>query len=110
MMRIDARLPVRFGPLSSRESGEAVLTDGAAAAAPSARFAAGMGAHGAGCACCVPRSAAAVALAELFRERAVGRGAAFRGVLAVVGAEGEAAVRKALAVDGLTAGRFRLAD
>jgi hypothetical protein len=106
MLRIDARLPVRFAPLHTRRPDEAVLTDGAAAPAPSARFMPAGGAHGAGCACCVPRSGAATALATLFRERAVG-GPAFAGVLAVVGAAGEAAVRAALAADPLVSARFR---
>ena len=107
MMRIDARLPVRFGPLSSRLVNEAVLSDGVEADGPSARFSVGDG-HAAGCLCCLPRSGAAVALAALFRERAVGP--AFSGVLAVVGAEGEVAVRAALAGDAVASARFRLTE
>lgn len=108
MMRIDARLPVRFGPLNSRQAHEAVLTDAGEAAAPSASFAGGPGGHAPDCACCTPRSAAGVALAGLFRDRALAGGVAFRGVLAVVGPDGEAAVRAALGADPVACARFRL--
>ena len=108
MMRIDARVPVRFGPLSSRTPDEAVLTDGIEAAAPSAAFRLIDG-HPLDCICCTPRTGAALALATLFRARAIAAGPAFRGVLAVVGPAGEAAVRDALAADTLVCGRFRIA-
>ena len=110
MMRIDARLPVRFGPLQGRLADEAVLLDSDVdAAEPAGRFTVGQEGHAADCACCMPRSGAALALAALFRDRATGGGAAFRGVLAVVGADGEAAVRAALVADPLVSGRYRLA-
>ena len=106
-MRIDARLPVRFGPLASRQPDEAVLTDAATLpAGPAQRFDA-VPQHAADCACCMPRSAAALAMAALFRARVVGQGAAFRGVLAVVGPDGARAVRAALEADPLVSGRFR---
>ena len=101
---MDARLPVRFGALESRRPGEAVLSDGAEAAAPVAYFQVGAG-HAPGCACCVPMTGAAAALAGLFRERATGP--MFSGVLAVVGPEGEVAVRAALATDRVASARFR---
>jgi hypothetical protein len=108
MMSIDARLPVRFAPIEERTPDEAVLTDRLAAGVPPfARFSVRAG-HQPDCLCCAPRSGAALALATLFRERAVGPGRPFRGVLAVVGPEGEAAVRAALVEDPLAAGRFRL--
>ena len=110
MMRIDARLPLRFGPLDSRRPNEAVLTDGVEAQAPMARFAVVTGPglpHGPDCACCLPRSAAATALSDLFRTRAIASGTAFQGVLAVVGEGGEAAVRSALADDPVVSARFR---
>ena len=110
MMRIDARLPVRFGPLQARMADEAVLMDNDTPAAnPVGRFTTGPGGHAPGCRCCTLRSSASLALATLFRERATGGGVAFRGVLAVVGPEGEAAVRAALESDLLVAGRYRLA-
>ncbi len=105
---IDARLPVRFGVLSERQPGEAVLSDGPDAAAPFARLGAATSGHPAECSCCLPRSGAALALAALFRERAVGRGTAFDGVLAVVGPEAEQAVRAALTDDPIVSGRYRL--
>ncbi len=108
-MFIDARLPVRFAPLADRTPGEALLTDGSNEAAPPlARFSLQAG-HTPDCLCCLPRSGAALALARLFRERAVGQGEPFRGVVAVVSPEGEAAIRVALATDPLVSGRFRLA-
>ena len=109
MLRIDARLPLRFGPLQTRTTDDAVLLDDdTAASAPLGRFTTGQGAHPPGCACCSPRSAAAQALATLFHERATSQGPAFRAVLAVVGPHGEAAIRAALAVDPLVSARYRL--
>ena len=108
MMFVDARLPVRFGPIDGRKPDEAVLTDGDHDAAPPfARFSPEAG-HAVDCLCCLPRSGAARALADLFRARAVGQGPPFRGVLAVVGPTGETAVRAALADDPVASGRFRL--
>ena len=67
------------------------------------------GAHAPGCACCLPRGAAAEALTRLFLDRVRGTVPQFRAVLAAVsGAEGEAAVRDAVANDPLVSGRFRL--
>ena len=114
MMRIDARLPLRFGPLESWSPGEAVLFDedrfdgDRGGAEPAAWFTPDAPEHVAGCVCCGARSGAARALSELFRRRAVAAGPAFRGVLAVVGPEGEAAVRAALVEDGVIAARYRL--
>ena len=65
------------------------------------------GMHEPGCMCCAGRSDAAMALAGLFRERALGR--EFSGVLAVVGDAGAADVRAALVADPFVSGRFRLA-
>ena len=109
-MYIDARLPVRFGLMDSRAPGEALLLDcDIAAEEPLARFTTGPTQHAIDCACCVPRSGAATALAMLFRARAIGQGPPFRGVLAVVDHDGEAAVRAALEQDPMVAGRYRLA-
>ena len=109
MMRIDARLPLRFGALTGRQAGEAVLLDAdLPCAAPVAWFDPAVSSHDLACACCAGQSAAGVALAALFRARAMGTGPAFRGVLAVVGERGEAAVRAALETDAVASGRFRL--
>ena len=113
-MRIDARLLVRFGPLESRTEEEAVLTEAALAEAVLAKAVlakAGLAgpAHVMGCLCCTPRSAAGAALAALFRARAVDTGPAMRTVLAVVGPDGEAAVRAAVLNDPVASARFRLA-
>ena len=113
-MWIDARIPVRFGTLQTRAAHEAVLTDtglsgpGDWACIPDAQPSHAV-AHALSCNCCSPRTAAAVALGALFRTRATGTGAPFRGVLAAVGPYAEAAVRAALATDPVTVARFRLA-
>ena len=108
MVWLDARLPIRFGPLDSRRPDEAVLSDGTNAAARAMSFVPGEAEHAADCACCTPRGAAAIALAALFRDRAVASGPAFRGVLATVSPAGEAAIRAALETDPLVSARFRL--
>jgi hypothetical protein len=105
---IDARLPIRFGAMCERRPGEAVLSDAADAPAPFARLTGAGGGHPVDCACCIQRSGAALALAALFRERAVGAGPAFGSVLAVVGPDAEGAIRAALADDPLVSARFRL--
>ncbi len=108
-MLIDARLPVRFGSVQDRVSGDAVLTDQPIETAPPyATFTLQAG-QIPDCLCCTARNGAAVSLSALFRERAVGQGPPFRSVLAVVGREGEAAIRTALRDDPLASGRFRLA-
>jgi hypothetical protein len=114
MVWLDARLPVRFGPLDGRTPTDAVLTDrsidGGAVTAPSAQFLPAEPTHSAGCACCLPRSTAALALATLFRHRALSPAAPFAAVLAVVTPEGEAAIRTALQNDPLASARYRLAQ
>lgn len=108
MLFLDARIPLRFGPLHDRMPNEAVLTDGNAAAPPQARFGPDPAGHPKDCLCCISRSAAATALAVLFRERVLSSGPPFGGVLAVVSPAGEGAVRQALLADPLVAGRYRL--
>ncbi len=110
MTRIDARLPLRFGALHSRQPDEAVLLDSLApCSAPLVRIGTEGQGHTADCVCCGGRSAAGLALAALFRERAVSTAPPFRAVLAVVGPETEAAIRAALTEDAVASGRFRLA-
>ena len=115
-MRIDARLPLRFGTSADARDGDAVLLshgEPAPSGVPAAWFegkvdtAAG---HPVGCACCTPRNAAAQALSLLFLRRGRGEVAAFRTVLAVVGATDADLVRAALQSDPLVSGRFRLAQ
>ncbi len=115
-MRIDARLPLRFGTMSDARDGDAVLLPEGAAAPPGVPVAwlpggldAAAPGHSAGCACCAPRNAAAQALGSLFLRRARGDVAAFRAVLAAVGVEDAALVRAALEGDPLVSGRYRLA-
>ena len=104
---IDARIPVRFGPLDTRRPNEAVLTDGDAVAEPHARIERERAWHS-GCACCVPRTQASAALGALFRRRALATGPAFQSVLAVLTPPGEAAVRVALETDPVALARYRL--
>lgn len=91
-MRIDARVPVRFGPTSSLQPGEALVIVGVAG-------------HDPGCACCLPRSAAGMALAALFLARATGAVPWFTGVVADVA--DRAAIEAALRTDPVAMARFR---
>jgi hypothetical protein len=106
----DARLPVVFGEVAAAGPDDGLLIEGDAPAPPGravARFAAGPRPwHAMGCACCVPRAAAAAALGRLYLARARGEVAFFHRVVAVV--SDPAAVRAALAEDTLAAGRFRV--
>ncbi len=110
-MFIDARIPLRFAPLASRTPHEAVLTDTQPPPQPpSATFEpVPSTTHPIDCACCLPRTAAALALAALFRDRATTPGPAFKSVLAAVTPTSEAAIRAALATDPLASARYRLA-
>ncbi len=89
-MKIDARIPVRFG--SSCGEGEVALVVGQSGHAP-------------GCACCQSRSAAGLALAALFQARATGAVPWFGRVVAA-GADREA-VMDALVTDSIASARFR---
>ena len=107
MLRIDARIPLRFGDLASRTADDAVLRDADIASdAPGPRSA--DRSHPTACPCCLPRSRAAEALAQLFRGRATGQGRWFTAVLAVLGPAAQAEVRAAVANDPLVSARFRL--
>ena len=107
---VDARVPVRLGAWADAQAGDAVLAEADGPApdgVPVARFDAA-GEHAAGCACCVPRTAAALALDRLFQARARGEVPFFRRVLAVTATpEGDLAVWSALRLDPLTSGRYR---
>ena len=115
-MRIDARLPLRFGIPTDARDGDAVLLSHGAPAPPgllAAWLERGVdttAGHPAGCACCLPRNAAAQALSLLFLRRGRGEVVAFRTVLAAVGAADADLVRAALQSDPLVSGRFRLAQ
>ena len=106
----DGRIPVLLAGREAVGPGDAVLLegDGAFPAGVAARFSAA-GGHGIGCACCVPRSDAARALARLFLARARGEVALFRRVVAVTASPaGQAAVTAAVTGDVLASARFRL--
>ena len=107
---IDARVGVRLGTAAAAREGDALLVEGQLAATGAAveRFEVAVG-HAAGCACCLPRSAAAAALDRLFQARARGAVPFFRQVLAVTATEaGDMAVFEALRTDPLVSARFRL--
>ena len=110
----DARIPILFAPsLAAGLTGCAVLLEGDQAlpeGVAGVRFTARGGRHGAGCACCRPRSPAAEALARLFLARARGEAAPFSAIVAVTTTPaGRAAVLEALEADVLARARFRLA-
>ena len=112
MSWIDARVPVRFGALGDATEGDALLLEGEMVAPPgfpSAHFVRTASEHPAGCACCLPRSAASLALNELFQARARGAVPFFRRVLAVTpSAEGEMELWAAVQGDPIVSGRFRI--
>lgn len=108
---LDARIPVRLGSLDALAEGDAVLMESAPPPPgyPAERFTAEIGGHVAGCACCVARGPAAVALDRLFQRRARGEVGFFRRVLAVTkGPNGDIAVWSALRHDPIASARFRL--
>jgi hypothetical protein len=111
---LDARIPVRFGPLDQAGGDDALIVEGGPAprtGAAAVAFELDGGGHPAGCACCVARSPAAQALYALFQARAKGEVPFFRRVLAVTRTpEGDLAVWSAVRNDPLAAGRFRLED
>ena len=109
-MRIDARIPVRFGNLADANDGDALLLPPNVpppAGWPAEAMPGGAPGHAAGCACCQPRNAAAQALAALFLRRARGEVGWFRQVLAVTSPTETAMVYAALETDPLTMARFR---
>lgn len=127
MMRIDARIPVLVlagsgraddaSPLPAADAQAVLLLADEAASIPAAGWAAvrrvpadaalASSVHGSGCSCCVGRPGLAVALSELFRQRAMGRLDLFRRVILVVPAADTEAVAAMLLRDPLVAGQFR---
>ena len=107
-MQEDSRIPVVFGQQPGPEDA-ALVEEGVAAPAAgyALRFAAAKPGHGVGCICCVARSPAAEALAQLFRARVTGAAPYFIRVVVVASAAGEAALRAALAQDALAQARYR---
>jgi len=108
----DSRILVRFGAAADAGMAALLVEDGAAVppGRSVARFAVPTTAHVLGCACCVARSPAALALGRLFLARARGEAALFDAVVAVTRTPaGVAAVRAALEQDVVTRARFRLA-
>ena len=108
---IDARIPVRLGSVALAGTGDAILIEGTSTPAdyPAEMFAPATTSHAPGCACCVARSPAAVALDRLFQRRARGEIGFFRRVIAVTASpEGDIAVWSALRDDPVASARFRL--
>ena len=127
MMRIDARIPVLVvsgsgraddaSPLPAADPRALLLLADEAAPIPAGEWAAvrrvpadtamASNVHGSACSCCVGRPGLAVALSELFRERAMGRLDLFRRVVLVVPAADTEAAASVLLRDPLVAGQFR---
>lgn len=108
---LDARIPVHLGSATLSGDGDALLIEGVPAPAtqPAESFTLETTGHTAGCACCVARGSAAVALDRLFQRRARGEVAFFRRVIAVTSTpEGDMAVWAALRDDPVAAAHFRL--
>jgi hypothetical protein len=106
MTRIDARIPVFIAPATDIAAADTLWLVENPAAEPWDKSADG---HGPGCACCVSRSAVAETLGRLFRARAVGEVPFFQRLGAVpAGPAGDAALRQALASDGLASACYRL--
>jgi hypothetical protein len=112
---LDARTPVRLlAHAAEAPPGAVVLAeDGAVLPAGMARverYATPLeGPHPMGCACCQPRSPAAIALDRLFLARLRGQAPWFKEVLAVAAtAAGRAAILAALERDSVTSARFRV--
>ncbi|WP_201728747.1 hypothetical protein [Acidocella sp. C78] len=108
------RIGVRFGGAAGADEAALVQEgfDPPADVAAVARFgvAPARPGHGIGCACCVPRGPAALALTELFLGRARGTLPDFAAVVVVADTNGEAAVRTALETDILLRARFFALD
>ncbi len=109
-MRIDARIPVRFGRLEDRQPGDTLLIEGTDGPQHAARFDVQARSHPQGCTCCIAREDAGIALADLFTARARDHKSVFVSVLAITRTEaGIRAVKTALASDPVASARFRLA-
>jgi hypothetical protein len=109
---IDARVPVVLGQLADADADDALLIEGedSGPGRAAARFDVAVAVHAPECACCAPRTGAALALNRLFQARAKGEVPFFRRVVVVTRtAEGDMEVWSALRADQLTAARFRLA-
>ena len=107
---LDARIPVRLGAASPDDS-DALLIEGppTSGAHPTESFIPESTGHAPGCACCVARGPAALALDRLFQRRARGEVAFFRRVIALTTSpEGDMAVWAALRDDPVAYARFRL--
>ncbi len=107
---LDARISVFLGSIADLKDDDAALIEGEAMpdGVPAERFEPGP--HAAGCACCVSRSPAAIALDRLFQRRARGQVGFFRRVVAVTAtAEGDMAVWAAVRDDPVASARYKLA-
>ena len=106
---IDARLPLVFGEPSEAGALDALLFEGEGDPTPGRDWflPAPETAHPAGCACCMSRNAAGIALSRLLLARARGHGPFFRRVIAItLTPAGRAAVLEALRTDPLASSCF----
>lgn len=113
---VDARVPVVLegDAIADPAGDDAVLAESGCSlppgmAVPAAWFEPQPDLHRPGCACCVGRSPAAMALAGLFAARARGRVPFFKRVVAVAATEAGRAELRAALDDPLVAARYRIA-
>ncbi|MBC9177470.1 hypothetical protein [Pseudoroseomonas ludipueritiae] len=111
---LDARTPVRLlAHAAEAPPGAVVLAEDGAALPPAParveRYATPVAtAHPIGCACCQPRSPAAIALDRLFLARTRGEAPWFKEVVALTAtAAGREAIMAALEQDSVVSARFR---
>lgn len=107
---IDARIPLVFADPAEAGPDDALLREGKGAFSPGLDWfeASAESAHPAGCACCMPRSSAGVALARLLLARGRGQGRFFRRVVVAAHTEaGRRTVLAALESDPIVSACFR---
>lgn len=109
----ESRVPVVFASAAIARPGDAILADhnilhapGAVLLTPGAKTM--LSGHSAGCACCA-RSAIARVLAAAYVTRIRAGAPRFLRLVVDLDAEGQAAVRAAIAADAFVAGRYVLA-
>ena len=108
---LDARIPLVFAQAAEAGPADVVLIEGQGQAAPGCDWFEPHAAtsHPTGCACCLPRNGAGMALARLILARGRGTGVFFTRVIAVVATpEGRADVLAALDQDPIVSCFCRL--
>jgi hypothetical protein len=105
----DMRIPIVMG--DRPEPADAVLVEEGLEMPETGyavRFVPGKPGHGLSCVCCTLRGPVADALGRIFRERATGVAPFFKRVVILASPSGEDAVREAVAMDVVSAARYRV--